>query len=388
MKFDSGSVAKAGVGHVRRRVRATLVLSAAVLWVVNATSIARTWCPPSLPRLALTAMKTARADEALHTGETSSLSSSRDGPGVPADTPTPTSLNFAAFWKFLRPHTIRGTILGSCSMVSRALMDGTGVLDANLLRTAFLGLVALLCGNGYIVGINQIYDVSIDVINKPFLPMAARELTKSQAWFLIAVMGATGLSVAWKCFGSLIGGLYLAGMFLGTIYSVPPLRLKQSSVAAALIIATVRGFFLNFGVYYATRAALGAAFAWSVPTAFITCFITFFAVVIAVTKDLPDVAGDMEHNVETFATRYGVAKVSTAAFVALLLNYASVFVWATAAPGAFRPAFVVGHTMLAALLARGFVRLRASGFAQDAILAFYRLIWLLLYCEYLFFPFI
>jgi homogentisate solanesyltransferase len=30
-----------------------------------------------------------------------------------------------------------------------------------------------------------------------------------------------------------------------------------------MIIATVRGFLLNFGVYYATRAALGMPFAWS-----------------------------------------------------------------------------------------------------------------------------
>lgn len=36
-----------------------------------------------------------------------------------------------------------------------------------------MGLLALLCGNGYIVGINQIYDVSIDVVNKPFLPVAS-----------------------------------------------------------------------------------------------------------------------------------------------------------------------------------------------------------------------
>lgn len=40
-------------------------------------------------------------------------------------------------------------------------------------RQALLGLLALLCGNGYIVGINQIYDVSIDMVNKPFLPIAA-----------------------------------------------------------------------------------------------------------------------------------------------------------------------------------------------------------------------
>ncbi len=53
------------------------------------------------------------------------------------------------------------------------------------------------------------------------------------------------------------------GLFLGTIYSVPPLRLKRFAVPAFLIIATVRGFLLNFGVYSATRAALGLEFQWS-----------------------------------------------------------------------------------------------------------------------------
>ena len=35
------------------------------------------------------------------------------------------------------------------------------------------------------------------------------------------------------------------------------------AVAAFVIIATVRGFLLNFGVYSATRAALGLPFCWS-----------------------------------------------------------------------------------------------------------------------------
>ena len=36
-------------------------------------------------------------------------------------------------------------------------------------------MLALLAGNGYIVGINQVYDVNIDKVNKPFLPVAAGE---------------------------------------------------------------------------------------------------------------------------------------------------------------------------------------------------------------------
>lgn len=39
---------------------------------------------------------------------------------------------------------------------------------------------------------------------------------------------------------------------------------------------------------------------------FITVFVTLFAVVIAITKDLPDVEGDKKYGIETFATRLGV----------------------------------------------------------------------------------
>ena len=47
------------------------------------------------------------------------------------------------------------------------------LIDWGLLPKAFLGVLALLCGNGYIVGINQIFDDDIDKVNKPFLPIAS-----------------------------------------------------------------------------------------------------------------------------------------------------------------------------------------------------------------------
>lgn len=43
---------------------------------------------------------------------------------------------------------------------------------------------------------------------------------------------------------------------------------------------------------------------------FITCFVTTFATVIAITKDLPDIEGDRANNITTFATRLGVKNVS------------------------------------------------------------------------------
>jgi hypothetical protein len=46
--------------------------------------------------------------------------------------------------------------------VARALIENTNMIKWSLVLKAFSGLFALICGNGYIVGINQIYDIGID----------------------------------------------------------------------------------------------------------------------------------------------------------------------------------------------------------------------------------
>ena len=137
-----------------------------------------------------------------------------------------------AFWKFLRPHTIRGTILGSSAVTAMALLENPAVsarrrlilprraacclhpppttththtppppasqlIDWALLPRALLGVAALLCGNGFIVGINQIYDVDIDAVNKPFLPVASGELSPALAWVLCLLLAA-GARAAWQ----------------------------------------------------------------------------------------------------------------------------------------------------------------------------------------------
>lgn len=85
-------------------------------------------------------------------------------------------------------------------------------------------------------------------------------------------------------FSPIIFWLYLLGVVLGTSYSVPPIQLKRIPVFAGSIIAFVRGFLLNFGVYYAVREALGIKFSWNPVVVFIASFMTVFASVIAVTK--------------------------------------------------------------------------------------------------------
>lgn len=103
---------------------------------------------------------------------------------------------FRALYKFTRPHTIRGTVLASIAGTIRALVDTPGAIaNANwnfMLPRAFIGMVALLLGNAFIVGINQIFDEDIDKMNKPFLPVASGEMSKRFAWLAVLSSGIIG----------------------------------------------------------------------------------------------------------------------------------------------------------------------------------------------------
>ena len=316
-------------------------------------------------------------------------SSEAEKPVQSVDASAPAKSVLGAVWKFVRPHTIRGTILGTTAIVTKCLLNNPELFTFALVPRAALGLVALLCGNGYIVGINQIYDVNIDKVNKPFLPVAAGELTIPLAWTACGIFAALGASIVATNFGPLITKLYCFGLFLGTIYSVPPFRLKQNAVAAFAIIATVRGFLLNFGVHHATTAALGLSFQWSPPILFITSFVTLFAVVISITKDLADIEGDKKFNIDTFATKLGVKGVSYLGSGLLLVNYVAAITAAIAVKGWFNQPLMIGaHVLFAIFLIVKTKALETEGFTKNAVQRYYQNIWYLFYSEYLILPFI
>ncbi len=174
----------------------------------------------------------------------------------------------------------------------------------------------------------------------------------------------------------------MLGWTLGAIYSVPPIRTKRNAVAAGLTIATVRGFLLNFGVYYAVKDAIGAPFDWSPKVSFIARFMTTFATVIAVTKDLPDIEGDRAFNISTLATKIGVPKIAKGATLCLFLNYVhAVLTGALSTAGTFNMVPMVGgHAVLATILLARFRQLEPE--KLTSIKKYYKHIWDLFYLEY------
>ncbi|KAK4531034.1 hypothetical protein CCYA_CCYA06G1891 [Cyanidiococcus yangmingshanensis] len=324
-----------------------------------------------------------------------------------------------ALYAFTRPHTVRGTFIAALTGCIRAIIDSkeeilarskqnvslqtlhslpwsttlataSGVLaslDWTLLPRALWGITALVLGNAFIVGINQIYDRDVDRVNKPFLPLAAGAMTVRQAWALCLSAIALGVWIVYRNFSRTILGLYLIGTTIGALYSVPPFRWRNVPLMATLTIACVRGFLLNLGVYVATKEALRLELTWTPALRLLAVVMSIFAGVIAVTKDLPDVDGDRLHRVPTFASQLGVDRVARLASAALFAMYMSVAMMGLMPDMAVhfrRWLLCLGHVALGwYFLTQIHGRLMRLGPENvEALRTYYRGIWNLFYLEF------
>ena len=96
--------------------------------------------------------------------------------------------NATALYKFTRPHTMLGTFVSVCS-VSALAMHGQP-WDLQCWTALCTALAAALLANVSIVGLNQCYDVELDRVNKPYLPLASGEWTLQTGWTTVLVTGA------------------------------------------------------------------------------------------------------------------------------------------------------------------------------------------------------
>ena len=130
--------------------------------------------------------------------------------------------SLAAYWQFARPHTIIGTSLSIFVISALARGGFSALLETSESATPLIvALIASLHANVYIVGLNQMFDVDIDRLNKPYLPVASGEYPSMFGWALVMIHGIAAVLTA-TAFGSnaLIYTVVGSGI-LGTLYSVP-----------------------------------------------------------------------------------------------------------------------------------------------------------------------
>ena len=250
-------------------------------------------------------------------------------------------------------------------------------------------LASALLMNICIVGINQIYDIEIDKVNKPYLPLAAEDFSVGTGTTIVWFTGAASLGIGLASNSMPLLATLAGSLLLGIVYStdLPFLRWKRHPVAAALCILTVRSLLVQLGFYFHMQAALGTPEMMLItrPLAFATGFMFVFSVVIALMKDVPDLKGDQQAGLRTLTVRLGQKRVYWICIGLLELAYAAAIgvslssevVWS-------RWAGTAAHAIVAGLL-----WWRAAQTDLDdskSIYDCYMDVWKAFYAEYLLFP--
>lgn len=286
----------------------------------------------------------------------------------------------AAFARFTRPHTIIATAVQVVSLY--LIAGGIQILSLSSIGTILLTLLTCLALNIYIVGLNQITDVEIDRINKPELPLASLEMSMPQGWsvvLLTAIIALTGGIIA----GPFLLGTVLIIMLIGTLYSVPPLRLKRFSFWAAISIALARGMVANVGVALHYNYIFGGLDSFSPATlAVMATFFFGFGLVIAIYKDIPDLVGDEMHGIQTFTVKLGPQGAFNLGRFILTIGYLGIIIVAvTQLPHPDGILLLVAQ--IAALALFWLTSNRVDPQQKSSIAHFYMFLWALFYAQYI-----
>ena len=282
-------------------------------------------------------------------------------------------------WKFARPHTIIGTVTSVASLfiiATRQLWDWP--------QAFWIALISAVACNVFITGYNQLVDVKLDKINKPFLPLASGEMSV-----------LTGKKVVWSALIIALALAYYLSLFffslvvliavIGFLYSWKAVYLKRWHPLAAAAITLVRGFLINAGFFLYFSGYNTDFGAVSNPVWLLIIFVALFSLGISWFKDIPDVVGDKVEKVASLAITIGSKPAFNRGVIVVALGYTI---------AAFAPLFVnmdglnTGVITIGNVLA-GFLFLgmasRVDANNQRSIKQFYLTFWGLFVVEYIIF---
>lgn len=226
---------------------------------------------------------------------------------------------------FSRPFTLIAPMLGVASGAMTAWGSRHSAFSAGFSwdLVVLVAVAALAAGllNAASNGLNQIYDLEIDRINKPDRPLVTEAISLRGAhvctWLLYIVSVAmtwpivADPALSWAerwtaplaqhaCFF-----FYLTAAVFTWIYSMPAFgRTKRLTFGANLTIAIPRGLMLKVAGW-SVLAGIGALEPWFIGL----CFF-FFLIGAASTKDFSDMEGDRRGGCMTLPHRFGVRRAA------------------------------------------------------------------------------
>ncbi len=192
--------------------------------------------------------------------------------------------------------------IGFASIVGYTVSGGSDWWTALLL---FLSS-SLIGAAGNVV--NDIMDLEIDRINKPWRPLPSGRMSVRSAWILYAILNIVGLSTA-LALGIPNGVVAATAILLLFLYSW---RLKKVLLVGNNVVASLSGIVLVYGGLPAPNPMNSL-----VPAIFAYLLILGREFL----KSLEDVEGDKKFGVATLATAFGprVAYVASIIVIAILI---------------------------------------------------------------------
>lgn len=176
-----------------------------------------------------------------------------------------------------------------------------------------LSLATFLASGIY--GLNQIYDIASDRLNKKNLPLALRLISPFMAWLLTISSFVGALLVG--CFFSLpVALMTIAAIALGIFYSAPPWRLKDRAYYALAANAVGHGA-LMYMIGNLCAVSSSGKFEWFSLVRSLSFAFAYGAVYIFTT--VPDIEGDRLTGKKTISVILGQRKAMAIGLLGIFL---------------------------------------------------------------------
>nr|QDF82053.1 prenyltransferase PT1 [Clematis terniflora] len=294
-----------------------------------------------------------------------------------------------ACYQFIRPFQIRSAIL-EIIVISlfpvQAISDLSPTFFVRLLKT----IIPVVFVYVYANGLNEITDLEIDKINKPFLPLASGDLSLTEATAIISISSVIIFLIT-ATLNSVPMSIAIMSIFLAfSAYSIdlPLLRWKKNAVLAAATLTTIQGIVTPLCFFaHAQTYILGKPLVFTKTVFFTMAVMTSFGVVISIFKDISDLEGDKAHGVRSTSAIYGVEKVFWSSIYILLATYGGAAIFGATSPNLLTKIIaVLGHGIPAIIL---WTRTKSTNISDPTTtFPFYLFIWKLRIAEYLLIPFV
>lgn len=219
------------------------------------------------------------------------------------------AMDLTSYWRFLRPFTL---LVPATGMIAGSLMalgaDPRGVSNwtsepLQIVLNIFAGAILAASLNVYSNGINQIYDLNVDRINKPWRMLPTGRLSIAEAWGISIIFLISSFSLAlWINVQTFI--VVLAASILTYIYSAPPLRTKRLGFLANITVAIPRGTLLIVAGWSTVKDI------YRLEPWFIGSLFGLYMLGAVSTKDFSDMEGDRAGHCRTLPVVYGIRKAS------------------------------------------------------------------------------